>query len=76
MYIASKMDEVYPLKIKTIYEKIVHKKITKETLMEMEKTMFDTFNHKVNSWTFFDLALLKIADQIGGESNEIRNKVE
>jgi len=29
MYIASKMDEVYPLKIKTIYEKIVHKKIAK-----------------------------------------------
>ncbi len=76
MYIASKMDEVYPLKIKTIYEKIVHKKISKETLMEMEKTMFDTLNHKVNSWTFFDLALLKIADQIGGENNEIRNKVE
>jgi hypothetical protein len=27
MYIATKMDEIYPLKIKTVYEKIVHKKI-------------------------------------------------
>ena len=29
MYIATKMEEVYPLKLKTVYEKIVHKKITK-----------------------------------------------
>jgi hypothetical protein len=33
MYIASKMDEIYPLKIKTIYEKIVHKKISKNALI-------------------------------------------
>jgi len=28
MLIASKMNEVYPLKIKTIYEKIAHKKLS------------------------------------------------
>ena len=30
MLIATKMDEVYPLKVKTVYEKIVHKKIEKK----------------------------------------------
>lgn len=35
MLIATKMDEVYPLKIKTVYEKIVHKKIDRNQLVEM-----------------------------------------
>ena len=33
MLIATKMDEVYPLKIKTVYEKIVHKKIDKKDIV-------------------------------------------
>jgi len=33
MLIATKMDEVYPLKIKTVYDKIVHKKIDKKELV-------------------------------------------
>jgi hypothetical protein len=28
MFIASKMEEVYPLKMKTVFEKIAHKKIS------------------------------------------------
>jgi hypothetical protein len=76
MYIASKMDEIYPLKIKTIYEKIVHKKISKEALIEMERKMFDSLDHQVNCWTFFDLALLKVADQFSHDNVELKNKVE
>jgi len=30
MMIASKMEEVYPLKVKTVYEKIAHKKLPME----------------------------------------------
>ena len=37
MLIATKMDEVFPLKIKTVYDKIVHKKIEKKDLIEMEE---------------------------------------
>ena len=75
MYIASKMDEIYPLKIKTIYEKIVHKKIAKEALIEMESKIFKVLDHKVNSWTFFDLALLKVSDQFTHDNIEVKNKV-
>lgn len=35
MLIATKMDEVYPLKIRTVHEKIVHKKIEKRDLVDM-----------------------------------------
>ena len=30
------MDEVFPLKVKTVYDKIVHRKIEKRELVEME----------------------------------------
>ncbi len=30
MLLATKMDEVFPLKVKTVYEKIVHRKIEKK----------------------------------------------
>lgn len=35
MLIASKMEEVFPLKIKTVYEKIAHRKIPIKDLVEM-----------------------------------------
>lgn len=67
MYVATKMEEVYPLKLKTVYEKIVHKKISKEALTEMEMKLFEILGHKTNSWTFYDLALLKIYDRVNIE---------
>jgi len=36
MLIASKMEEVYPLKMKTVYEKIGHKKLPMKDLVETE----------------------------------------
>lgn len=35
MFIATKMEEVYPLKMKTVYDKIAHKKISIIELVEM-----------------------------------------
>lgn len=37
MFVATKMEEVYPLKMKTIYDKIAHKKIPIAELVDMEK---------------------------------------
>mgnify|MGYP001298763879 CR=1 FL=1 len=41
MLIASKMEEVYSFRLKTIYEKIVHKKISMKDIVEMEGTIFN-----------------------------------
>jgi len=60
MLIATKMDEVYPLKIKTVYDKIVHKKIEKKDLIQMEAKMIEKLGFKLNIWSFYDLALLKL----------------
>jgi hypothetical protein len=36
MMIASKMEEVYPLKLQTVYEKIAHKKMSERDLTNCE----------------------------------------
>lgn len=62
MLIASKMEEVFPLKMKTVFEKIGHKKLPMADLVEMEERIAKSLDYRLNSWTFFDLAMLKIAD--------------
>ena len=44
MLLATKMEEVYPLKIKTVFEKIAHKKIPMAELVEMERKIVETLN--------------------------------
>ena len=75
MHVATKMEEVYPLKLKTVYEKIVHKKISKDCLTEMEMKLFAVLGHKTNSWTFFDLAALKVYNQVNIEDPSAKEKL-
>ena len=63
MLIATKMDEVYPLKVKTVFEKIVHKKIDKRELVEMEARIVKKLDFKVEIWSFYDLAVLKLHEK-------------
>ena len=44
MFVATKMEEVYPLKMKTIYDKIAHKKIPIAELVDMEKKIVEALN--------------------------------
>jgi hypothetical protein len=67
MLIASKMNEVYPLKIKTVYEKIGHRKLPIEDLVALEENIMRKLEYKLNSWTFFDLAMLKLSEYFAYE---------
>jgi hypothetical protein len=62
MLVASKMNEVYPLKIKTVFEKIGHRKLHMEDLVSMEEQIMKKLDYRLNSWTFFDLAMLKLSE--------------
>ena len=64
MFVATKMEEVYPLKIKTIFDKIAHKKIPISDLVAMEKKIVEALNFCLTSSTFFDLAMTRIAKQL------------
>ena len=75
MLIASKMEEVYPLKIRTVFEKIAHKKLPLEELIETEGRIMKVLDYKLNTWSFFDLAMLKIslfANQSEGERKYLK----
>jgi hypothetical protein len=36
MFIASKFEEIYPVKLQIVHEKIAHKKLSKEEIREKE----------------------------------------
>lgn len=68
MLIASKMEEVFPLKIQTVFDKIAHRKIPVKELVECEERIIRMLDYKLNSWTFFDLAMLKITNLLNRNS--------
>lgn len=76
MLVATKMDEVFPLKVKTVYEKIVHKKIDKRDLVEMEARLVAKLDFALNVWSFHDLALLKLHDACPARSEDALRELE
>lgn len=64
MFVATKMEEVYPLKIKTIFDKIAHKKIPISDLVAMEKKIVEALDFCLTSSTFFDLAMTRIVKEL------------
>lgn len=67
MLIASKMEEVYPLKIRTVFEKIAHKKIHMQDLINMEAKISKVLNFELITSTVYDLACLKIVEYLRSE---------
>ena len=76
MLIATKMDEVYPLKIKTVYDKIVHKKIDKKEIVDMECRIAHKLGFVLNAWSFYDLALLKLHEHWQAKNEEVIKEIE
>lgn len=64
MLIASKMEEVFPLKLRTAFERIAHKKIPMAELVEMEAKIMSALNFNLNSWSFFDFITLKLTQYV------------
>ena len=59
---------MFPLKIKTVFEKIVHKKISKKELSDMEAHIASMLNFELNCWDFFDMAMVKLNESQTGKS--------
>lgn len=47
MFIASKYEDIYPLKMKMVYEKIAHKKLPIEKIKSLELEILKTINYKI-----------------------------
>ena len=54
MFIASKYEDIYPLKMKMVFEKIAHKKLSIERIKTLELEILKTINYKIAMPTALD----------------------
>ena len=78
MYIASKYEDIQPLKIKMVYEKIAHRKLSMEAIRGMERKILQTINYKITAPSVLDFLkdYLKEVLAIGHMGNTSLKKEE
>lgn len=54
MFVASKYEDIYPLKMKMVYEKIAHKKLPIEKIKSLEMDILKSINYKIAAPTSLD----------------------
>ena len=54
MFIASKYEDIYPLKMKMVYEKIAHKKLPIERIKSLETDIMKALNYRIHTPTTLD----------------------
>jgi len=76
MFMASKFVDIYPLRIKTVYEKISHKKLSISEIIEKEAEISQVLNYTLgmpNSWDFINTFIQEIF-YVGSNGFQITNK--
>ncbi len=58
MFVASKYEDIYPLKMKMVYEKIAHKKLPMERIKALEMDILKVINYRIAAPT--SLEFLKV----------------
>ncbi len=54
MFLASKYEDIYPLKMKMVYEKIAHKKISIEKIKALEMDILRVINYQISAPSSLD----------------------
>jgi hypothetical protein len=54
MFVASKFEDIYPLKMKTVYEKIAHQKIEIASIKSLELDIMKVIQYKIHAPTALD----------------------
>jgi len=57
MFIACKYEEIYPFKLKLVYEKIAHKKISKSSIKNTERDILMVLDFDISAVTSYDLVM-------------------
>jgi len=78
MFLASKYEDIYPLKMKMVYEKIAHKKLPIERIKTLELDMLKTISYKIPAPTALDFlkVYLKEVLNISHQGNTSLRKEE
>jgi len=73
MFIASKYEDIYPLKMKTVYEKIAHQKLEIKAIKNLELEMMRIIDYKIHAPTVLDFLKVYLVEVLGVE---IKNRTE
>jgi hypothetical protein len=57
MFMASKYEEIYPLRLSVVYEKIAHKKLSADQIKQKEMEIFSTLDYKMTNPTPFEFIM-------------------
>lgn len=58
MFLAAKYEEVYPMKLRVVQEKIAHKKISLQAIQEMEQDILSTLNFAVTGSSMHEIGFM------------------
>lgn len=67
MFIASKFEDIYPLKMKTVFEKIAHKKLEIQKIKTLELEIMKSINYKIHAPTVLDFLKVYLVEVLGIE---------
>ena len=78
MFIASKYEDIYPLKMKMVHEKIAHKKLPVSKIKSLEMDILKVINYRIPAPTSYDFlrVYLKEILNIGHPGKSPRDKEE
>lgn len=65
MFVASKYEDIYPLKMKTVYEKIGHQKLDISVIKSLELEILKTLDYKIHAPTVLDFLKVYLVDVLG-----------
>ena len=65
MFIASKYEDIYPLKMKMVFEKIAHKKLSIERIKTLELDILKTIKYKIPAPTVLDFLKIYLKEVLG-----------
>ena len=65
MFIASKYEDIYPLKMKMVFEKIAHKKLPVERIKQLEMDILKTIKYRIPAPTSLDFLKYYLKQVLG-----------
>jgi len=65
MFIASKYEDIYPLKMKMVFEKIAHRKLSIEDIKSLELDILKSINYKIPAPTVLDFLRVYLQEVLG-----------
>lgn len=73
MFVASKYEDIYPLKMKTVYEKIAHQKLEISKIKSLELEIMRVIDYKIHAPTVLDFLKVYLVEVL---NIEIKNRTE